>query len=128
MQKEVKIDGILGNYKILGPDKLTLLFNRARYLAQSPKKEKQRVDFGWLIWSLPPDPFTRGDFDNLIKKLKIKKLDANLMDEIVKAFTNSAGLIKTVEMKEKYLSLYPDSKPPPVKEKKKRKEKKRKGE
>lgn len=49
MGKSVKIGGILGDYKIHGPDAKKLIYERCRYILMKPKNPKARKDFGYFI-------------------------------------------------------------------------------
>lgn len=68
---------------------------------------------------LKDDPMPKDEFEALIKKGKIK-LDADLMKMLSKTFEDKQKKIDVVNLKEVYLKMYPDTKPP-VKEKKKKK-------
>lgn len=55
-----KLGGILGNYKIDGPDLKELFFLTANHESMKQKKKKDRKDFGQFIMSLPDTVTKRG--------------------------------------------------------------------
>ncbi|KAL0270312.1 UNVERIFIED_CONTAM: hypothetical protein PYX00_007769 [Menopon gallinae] len=123
---EVPYGGIHSNYVIHGPDYQAVLMKRARYEAQKPKPKKQRRDFGHLMFLLGDQPITQDQFMEIVKKFKCK-VSKELFSELIKQFpTKKSNLIDVVAMRDKYLSLFPDTTPPEPKKPKKKKEKKEK--
>ncbi|CAH1156097.1 unnamed protein product [Phaedon cochleariae] len=112
--KTIKIGGILSNYIIKGPDVAKLIFERCRYLLTKPKKKKAKRDFGHFILSLPENPITRQEFDTLLKKKKIKKLDKDLINGLTDKFPMKKK-IDCGGMVAAYMNLYPETCLPPVK-------------
>ncbi|XP_023022839.2 uncharacterized protein isoform X1 [Leptinotarsa decemlineata] len=125
MGKIIKVGGILGNYEIKGPNVNKLLFERCRYLLMKPKSKKAQKDFGHFILTLPENPIPRQDFDNLLKKKKIKRLDKDLIDELTNMFTVKKK-IDCNEMTKAYMKLYPETTLPVVQKKSKKKKGKKK--
>lgn len=122
------IEGYLGDYAVHGPDEKKLLFERIKYLGQKAKKKKKRVDFGQFQFSLPDKSVTKDEFAKLLKKGKLRKVvkDKDLFSYIGTTFPDKND-IDCVEIKRKYMELYPDTEPPPPKKKKKKKKKGKKG-
>ncbi|XP_064211875.1 uncharacterized protein LOC103313740 [Tribolium castaneum] len=118
---------VLSNYEIYGPDINKLLFQRCRYLAMKPKKKKKKKDFGHFVLSLPDKNVTPQEFQELLKKKKIKKIDKDLLNELMARFQTKKKKIDSVAMKADYMRLYPDTVLPEEKKKKKKKKKRRKG-
>ncbi|KAK9679318.1 Leucine rich repeat [Popillia japonica] len=125
--KRVNVTGILGNWVIKGPHIIKLLFDRAKLLAQKPKRKSKRKDFGHFVLSLPEKPMKKSAFEAAAKKFKMKMVDNDLLVEITKQFPYKKKAIDCVALKEKYLDLYPDTQPPPPKKKKGKKGKKKQG-
>ncbi|XP_044264808.1 uncharacterized protein LOC123011441 isoform X2 [Tribolium madens] len=116
---------VLSNYEIYGPDINKLLFQRCRYLAMKPKKKKKKKDFGHFVLSLPDKNVTPQDFQELLKKKKIKKIDKDLLNELMARFQVKNKKIDSNAMKAAYMKLYPDTVLPEEKKKKKKKKKKK---
>ncbi|KAK6635948.1 hypothetical protein RUM44_001203 [Polyplax serrata] len=111
---EVNVGGVYGNYELKGADYVAVLFKRAYYEADKPKSIKVKRDFGHLIWTLGEEPLSDEDFWAKVKKFKavVKK---EVIDQIVNEFMNQrTKLIDVVAMKKKYLSVFPNSTPPPL--------------
>lgn len=67
-----------------------------------------------MIWTLGEEPLSDEDFWAKVKKFKavVKK---EVIDQIVNEFMNQrTKLIDVVAMKKKYLSVFPNSTPPPL--------------
>lgn len=124
--KSVKIEGVLSNYKIYGPEVNKLLFARCKFLAMKAKKKKAQKDFGHFLYSLPEEPINKTDFMDALKKFKLKKLDKDLVEAVVKAFPAAGGRVNCLEMRNSYLKYYPETARPEKKAKKKKKGKKKK--
>ncbi|XP_063919056.1 uncharacterized protein LOC135134339 isoform X2 [Zophobas morio] len=122
-QKTITHGHVLSNYEIHGPDINKLVFARCKYLAMKPKKKKLRKDFGHFILSLPDKHVTTQTFEELLKKKKIKKIDKDLLKELMARFPHKKK-IDCVAMKEAYMKLYPDTVLPEEKKKKGKKGKK----
>ncbi|KAG5887106.1 hypothetical protein JTB14_000739 [Gonioctena quinquepunctata] len=125
MGKTLNIGGVLGNWEIMGPNLNKLVFDRCRYLLMKPKKKKFQKDFGHFILSLPDKPIPRQDFDLLLKKKKIKKLDKDLIDELTSKFVLKKK-IDCVELTKAYMELYPNTTLPVVEKKPKKGRRKKK--
>lgn len=118
-EKDVVHGVILKNYVIRGPYVPKVLFERSRYLAMKPKKKKQRVDFGHFVLSLPEKPCSRQDFQDLLIKKKLHRLDIDLINSIQEYYTiKKVQKIDTSKLVADYMLLYPDTKLPPEKPKK----------
>lgn len=65
------------------------------------------------------------DFETTVKKFKMKNVDTDLMNEIVKHFPRKKD-VDCGAMKLNYLQIYPDAQPPPPKKRKGKKGKKKK--
>ncbi|XP_017795988.1 PREDICTED: leucine-rich repeat-containing protein 74B-like [Habropoda laboriosa] len=111
---DVKLGGILSNYKLEGPDVKTILLKRANYEAMRPKKKRLRRNFGHFVLSLSDDPISRAKFVELIKKFRLK-LSQTLIREITIAFAATSHTIDQELLKSVYMKHYPDTKPPPEK-------------
>ncbi|KAB0804869.1 hypothetical protein PPYR_01839 [Photinus pyralis] len=122
--KKVIIGSVLSNYVIKGPDKILLLFNRAKFLAMKAKKKKAQVDFGHFILQLPENDLSPSDFAALIKKFKMKKIDADLIAAIVNQFSTPKKMVSCQGIRESYMAYFPNTVLPPPKPSKKGKEKK----
>lgn len=73
---------------------------------------------------LGDDPLTPDQFMDLVTKFKAK-ISSEIFPELMKEFTiRKANTIDVVAMRNKYISLYPDSTPPPTKNLKKNEEQK----
>ncbi|XP_078034384.1 uncharacterized protein LOC144468642 [Augochlora pura] len=117
---EVKLEGILSNHKIVGPDVMALIFKRANYEAMKPKKKKLRKNFGHFILSLEDGIVPKSRFIQLVKSFKLK-LSPTLLDAITKAFAGSKNTVNLDLLKSVYITQYPDTEPPPPKPEKKKK-------
>ncbi|KAJ8935017.1 hypothetical protein NQ314_013042 [Rhamnusium bicolor] len=90
-----------------------------------PKKKKAKKDFGHFILSLPEDTnIPKEEFEDLLKKKKMKKLDQDLVNELTSRFPARRQKIDVIEMRRVYMDYYPDTCLPPPKPKKKKKGKK----
>ncbi|XP_026669188.1 NLR family CARD domain-containing protein 3-like [Ceratina calcarata] len=119
---DIRLGGILSNYKLKGPDVQAILLKRANYEAMKPKRKRRRRNFGHFVLSLSDESVSKGRFVQLIKRFRLK-LSPTLVDALVGAFS---GLKRTVDqglLKSIYLKHYPDTKPPPIKPPKKKKDK-----
>lgn len=56
----IKLGKVLGNFKLIGPDGGKIFLKRANFEAMSPKRKKQRKDFGQFIIQLEENIVTRG--------------------------------------------------------------------
>jgi hypothetical protein len=56
----IKIGGILENYKIIGPNLKELYFKIANYEAKSCKKKKERKNFGLFVLALEDSIISKG--------------------------------------------------------------------
>ncbi|XP_076762241.1 uncharacterized protein LOC143430127 [Xylocopa sonorina] len=106
---DVRLGGILGNYKVKGPDVHAILLRRANYEAMKQKKRRHRRNFGHFVLSLSDEPITRVKFMELVKKLRLSQ---SLVSELMNAFpgprhTVDQGLLKSV-----YMKHYPDIRSP----------------
>lgn len=57
---DIKLGGILSNYKLEGPDVKAILLKRANYEAMKPKKKRLRKNFGHFVLTLPDNPVSKG--------------------------------------------------------------------
>lgn len=57
---DVRLGGILGNYKVVGPDVKAILLKRAIYEAIRVKNRRRRRNFGHFVLSLTDNPITKG--------------------------------------------------------------------
>ncbi|KAK0081580.1 hypothetical protein PV325_011923 [Microctonus aethiopoides] len=121
----IKLGGILSNYEIPEPDARKIFLKRANFEAMKPKKKKRRKNFGQFVLSLEDSIISRGAFENLIKRYKLK-LRKSLVTEIMNAFTIGEDSIDQSALKTFYLKEYPDTQPAPTKPKKKKKKMKKK--
>lgn len=64
---DIKLGGILSNYKVKDPDVQAILLRRANYEAMKPKKKRHRKNFGHFVLSLSDKPISRG----MCTKIKI---------------------------------------------------------
>ncbi|XP_050590529.1 uncharacterized protein LOC126922207 [Bombus affinis] len=119
---DIKLGGILSNYKVDDPDVQAIFLRRANYEAMKPKKKRHRRNFGHFVLSLSDDPISRGKFVELVEKFQLK-LSQSLVNELMHAFdgvrhTVDQGLLKSV-----YMKHFPNTKLPLEKPTKKRKTK-----
>ena len=56
----IKLGGVLSNFKLIGPDKRKLFLNRANFEAMNTKKKKERKNFGHFVLSLEDGVITIG--------------------------------------------------------------------
>nr|XP_033338327.1 protein NLRC5 isoform X1 [Megalopta genalis] len=117
---EVKLEGILSNHKIVGPDVMALIFKRANYEAMKPKRKQQRKNFGHFILSLEDGFVSRSRFLQVVKSFRLK-LSTTLLDAITKAFAGPKNTVNLDLLKSIYITQYPDTEPPPEKPEKKKK-------
>ncbi|RZC39193.1 uncharacterized protein BDFB_009622 [Asbolus verrucosus] len=140
--KTVTHGRILSNYEIYGPNVNKLLFQRCRYLAMKPKKKKAKKDFGLyalnitfarlqcnffshFVLSLPDASITKEEFQIFLKKKKVKKLDKDLLNELMSRFATKNLKVNCVALKTAYMEIYPDTVLPAEKKKKKKKGRKK---
>ncbi|XP_076234577.1 uncharacterized protein LOC143179303 [Calliopsis andreniformis] len=109
---DIKLGGILSNYKIEGPNVPAILFKRAIYEAMKPKNKRRRRNFGHFVLSLSDNPISRGIFTELVKQFGLK-LSPTLVKEIMHAFPGPRHVVDQALLRAAYLKLYPDTKPPP---------------
>ncbi|CAK9808007.1 Leucine-rich repeat-containing protein 74B [Anthophora plagiata] len=126
---DVRLGGILSNYKLEGPDVKAILLKRANYEAMKPKKKRLRRNFGHFVLSLSDELISKAKFAELIKKFRLK-LSQTLIRELTIAFAATSHTVDQGLVKSVYMKHYPDTKPPPErtakKGKRKGKEKKKK--
>lgn len=72
-----------------------------------------------FILSLPEEVITNQDFETLLAKKKIKRLDKDLVGQLMSQFVEKKTKVNCIEMQKAYLALYPETVLPPPKEKKK---------
>lgn len=84
--------------------------------------------FSHFILQLPDESMLREDFLALFNKFKASKIDAELIAQILDRFPAKKEKIDVVEMRNCYLALYPDTRPPAKKAKKGKKKGKKKEE
>ncbi|XP_033217866.1 leucine-rich repeat-containing protein 74B-like isoform X2 [Belonocnema kinseyi] len=120
----IKLGGILGNFKLVGPNEKKIFLKRANFEAMNTKKKKERKEFGHFILSLENGLISTDKFAELVKTFKLKLSDT-LIKAIAKAFSIGKNLVDQRELKAFYLKEYPDTQLPPEKEKKIKKDKKK---
>uniref|UniRef100_A0A182YGM0 Uncharacterized protein n=1 Tax=Anopheles stephensi TaxID=30069 RepID=A0A182YGM0_ANOST len=101
-----------------------MLLDRCRFLAQKPKKAKQKRDFGHLMLQLAAAEETvlvREEFEQVVKRFRAK-LDRPLLEALMDAFEVPKKLVDTGAMALKYLTKHPTD-PPIVKQARKGKAK-----
>ncbi|CAL7950041.1 unnamed protein product [Xylocopa violacea] len=106
---DVRLGGILSNYKVKDPDAQAILLRRANYEAMKQKKKQHRRNFGHFVLSLSDEPITRVKFMGLVKKVRLSE---SLVNELMNAFpgprhTVDQGLLKSV-----YMKHYPNTRSP----------------
>lgn len=69
---------------------------------------------------------TKQDFESFLKKKKIKRLDKDIVSELMNRFSVKKTKVDCIEMKKQYMKLWPDTILPPPKPKKADKRKKKK--
>ncbi|KOX77005.1 hypothetical protein WN51_10399 [Melipona quadrifasciata] len=116
---DIKLGGILSNYKVKDLDIQAILLRRANYEAMKPKKNHRR-NFGHFVLSLSDGPISRGMFIKLIKKFRLK-LSQSLIDELINAFAGARHDVDQGLLKSVYMKHFPNTKLPPEKPVKKRK-------
>ena len=57
---DIKLGGILSNYKVKDPDIQAILLRRAQYESMKPKKKQHRRNFGHFVLSLSDGPISKG--------------------------------------------------------------------
>nr|CAD7398184.1 unnamed protein product [Timema poppensis] len=120
---KITVGGIYNNYKISVPDARKIHLARAKFEAQKPKKKKDRRDLGHFILKLGENPVLKTKFIKMIEDEKLK-VEPELVQEIMNLFPDTKrAFVDVAAMKEYYLNLYPDTKPPEPKEKKEKKKK-----
>uniref|UniRef100_A0A182RYM2 Uncharacterized protein n=1 Tax=Anopheles funestus TaxID=62324 RepID=A0A182RYM2_ANOFN len=93
-----------------------MLLERCRFLAQKPKKAKQKRDIGHLMLQLAAAEntiLTREEFVLVVKRFRAK-LDRPLLESLMDAFEVPKKLVDTGAMALKYLAKHP-TEPPIVK-------------
>nr|CAD7571757.1 unnamed protein product [Timema californicum] len=114
---KITVGGIYNNYKISIPDARKIHLARAKFEAQKPKKKKH------FILKLGENPVLKTKFIKMIEEEKLK-VEPELVQEIMNLFPDTKrAFVDVAAMKEYYLNLYPDTKPPEPNEKKEKKKK-----
>ncbi|XP_011496561.1 PREDICTED: leucine-rich repeat-containing protein 74B-like [Ceratosolen solmsi marchali] len=107
----IKIGGILENYKIKGPNLKELFLKAANHEAMSCKKKKDRKNFGIFILSLEDSIISKEDFMKILRDAKIRISD-NLAKEIMNQFLVTKHTINQEELKISYKFFFPNTKLP----------------
>uniref|UniRef100_A0A182PZE7 EF-hand domain-containing protein n=1 Tax=Anopheles farauti TaxID=69004 RepID=A0A182PZE7_9DIPT len=124
LEDEIALDlviyqGVLMANPARSVDVQEMLLERCRFLAQKPKKSKQKRDFGHLMLTLSGaenKTITREEFELAVKRFRIK-LDRSLLESLMDAFQASKSTVDTCAMAVKYLTRHP-TEPPVVKPRK----------
>uniref|UniRef100_A0A182N5S0 EF-hand domain-containing protein n=1 Tax=Anopheles dirus TaxID=7168 RepID=A0A182N5S0_9DIPT len=112
--KHIIYQGVLMANPARPVDVQEMLLERCRFLAQKPKKAKQKRDFGHLMLQFAgaeSKTITREEFELAVKRFRVK-LDRPLLGTLMDAFQASKSTVDTGSMAEKYLTKHPTE--PPV--------------